>query len=132
MIRIALLCMTLFCPALLAQDIPDLSKAFADSQLLTKTVKGAKKTFYFATAADFIDLKAQLIKAVGKDWVEVKEKSFKEDKGTKENERARKAMGDSISFSHPKNATIRLTMSIFNTPAFGKPRTMLVTMASKK
>ncbi len=132
MTRLLFLCLFLLCPGLSAQDIPNLSKAFAKSQLLTKTLKGTNKTYYFATDTDFIDLKDQLAKAVGKEWVEVKEKGFKESKGTEENAAARQAMGESVSFSHPKNDKIRLTMSVFNTPAFGRQRTVLVTMALKK
>ena len=131
MTRIILL--SIFLSSLLsAQDIPDLSKSFDESQLLTKTIKGAKKSYYFATDSSFIDLKSQLIKATGKEWIEIKEKGFKDDQGNKENKKARRAMAESVSFTHPKNKNIRLTLSMFNTPAFGKVSTFLVTMAPKK
>ena len=112
---------------LLGQKVPKLDRVFKETQLLTKTKKDGKTTYFYGTDSTFVELKKQMVKTLGEGWVEVKAKTIKQDKKNLESVKARKAMGESIAFTHPKQPTLRVTMNIFNNAAMGKTRTLLVT-----
>lgn len=115
-----------------AQQVPKLDKVFPETTLLTKTARDGKTTHFFATDATFLDLKKKLLETLGKGWLEAKAKTIKGEKETEENTKARRAVGQSAKFTHPDAPNFELSVVMFNNPAMGKARTMLVTQIKKK
>ncbi|MGJ8696658.1 MAG: hypothetical protein ACSHYF_10095 [Verrucomicrobiaceae bacterium] len=123
------ICLVLPCFSL---EIPNLSKVFPGSQLVTKTEKGLHKTSFYATDQDFAELKVQLLKALGKGWVEIKVKTMKDEKENKDFQKAARAIDQTVTFTHPENDKLRLTLTTFNTPLMGKVRAALLNLTQSK